>query len=192
VKRLGIFGGCFDPVHTGHLVFAECAREEFALEKVIFVPAGIPPHRPAPVASAGMRLEMVRLAVAGNPGFEVWDGETGTAGVSYSYDTVMRLKAARPGRELFFLAGHDAFVLLHEWRNARELAAEVTFLVAAREGPGPGGPSIECRAERVANPRIAISGTMVRRRAAEGRSIRYLVPDAVADLIMKENIYGRA
>ncbi|MFA5645002.1 MAG: nicotinate-nucleotide adenylyltransferase [Candidatus Ratteibacteria bacterium] len=190
VERFGIFGGSFDPIHIGHLFCAEYAREEFRLDRIFFVPSGIPPHRGAPRASASFRCEMVRLAIMDNPFFSLWDAEILSQEVSYSYETVMRLKSLYPSGEAFFLIGRDAFSLLDQWHRIEELVKEVTFLVAAREGSDLKNPSIQSLSERINNPYISISATMIRKKILQNRSIRYLVPDSVADFIEKEKPYG--
>ena len=141
---LGLFGGTFDPVHFGHLRLAEEARETLGLAKVIWIPAGQPPLRDAPGRSAADRLAMVRLAVAGNPGFTIDDGEVVAAGTSYTVNTLERLRAAHGERQpLVLLLGADAFGRLDAWHRWRELFGLAHIAVATRPGHalgvGPGG-----------------------------------------------------
>ncbi|MCM8824980.1 MAG: nicotinate-nucleotide adenylyltransferase [Candidatus Omnitrophica bacterium] len=190
--RIGIFGGCFDPVHTGHLIIAEMAREQFCLERVIFVPARIPPHRAGPVASSEHRLEMLKLAIKGNQAFEISDAEISRDGVSYTYDTMMIFKEKFSSTNLYIIVGWDAFVILPSWRNAEKLAQDFLFIVAPRitERSELANFGFDLKYKMLDCPRIEISSTLIRQRIKAGKSIRYLVPDSVFNYIMKENVYG--
>ena len=136
--RLGLFGGTFDPVHSGHLKSAQEVREAYALDEVCFVPCGVPPHRNArPGAAAHHRLEMVRLAVADNPGLGVSDLEVMRPGASYSIDTVRHFAARlAPGDALYLILGLDAFLLIGSWKDWRELLALTHVIVTSRPGFG--------------------------------------------------------
>lgn len=136
--RLGLFGGTFDPIHSGHLRSAEEVREAYALDEVRFVPCGVPPHRSdRPGASAHHRLEMVRLAVADNTGLGVSDLEVTRPGASYSIDTVRHFSAGlAPGDELYLILGLDAFLLIGSWKDWRELLALTHVIVTSRPGSG--------------------------------------------------------
>jgi nicotinate-nucleotide adenylyltransferase len=204
VKKLGVLGGSFNPVHLGHLVLAETAREALGLERVIFIPAKLPPHKRAAALAAGAdRLAMVRLAVAGNPALAVSDMELRRPGVSYSVDTVRALREkVGPEAEIYFLIGMDTVAELAEWREIAGLARLCKFVPLSR--PGHAGSNaadleraigrLEARAilkRAVAMPVIGISSSDVRRRVAEGRTIRYLVPDAVAAYIRRKRLYAQ-
>jgi nicotinate-nucleotide adenylyltransferase len=199
---LGILGGTFDPIHLGHLAIAEEVRETLGLERLLFVPAGIPPHRPtAPAATAEDRLAMVRLAVADNPAFLASAIELERDGPSFSVDTVEQLAAEvrRAGRrpDLWFVLSAEAFGQLHTWHEPERL------LVAARVAvvPRAGAPQVtrawvaahfrgyEDRVRFLDGPQLGISGTSVRARAAAGRSLRYLVPEEVARYIESHRLY---
>ena len=136
--RLGLFGGTFDPVHSGHLKSAQEVREAYALDEVCFVPCGVPPHRNArPGAAAHHRLAMVRLAVAENPGLGVSDLEVTRPGASYSIDTVRHFAARlAPGDALYLILGLDAFLLIGSWKDWRELLALTHVIVTSRPGFG--------------------------------------------------------
>jgi len=185
--RVGLLGGTFDPIHLGHLRAAENAREALALERVAFVPAAQPPHRMAPSGSARDRFAMVALATAGHAGFFVSDAELDRDGPSYTVDTLRAWRALRPADELVLVVGSDAFVEMGTWRESESLFALCTVAVVARPGealplgPGPAVP--------VSGPSLPVSSTEIRRRVAEGKSVRYLVPEAVADFIEKRGLY---
>jgi nicotinate-nucleotide adenylyltransferase len=189
--RLGIFGGSFDPVHYGHLLLAECCREQCRLDAVWFLPAAVPPHKQdrelTPVAQ---RIEMLELAIAGNPAFSVCRYETDRGGVNYTVDTLAHLREEDPDRELFFLVGADMLLDLPHWRHAARVCELAVPVVVHRPGCGP--VDFEClrelasperievmRRHQVEMPEIAISGSDLRRRVRSGQSIRYQVPRAV-------------
>jgi nicotinate-nucleotide adenylyltransferase len=185
-------GGTFDPVHLGHLRAAEAAREALRLEKVLFVPAGTPPHRSQPLASARDRWTMVCLATAGHPAFEPCDFEIERPGPSYTVDTVTALRAAHPGAEVFLVVGSDTCPEIDSWRDRERLVS--LCRVAVIERPAEDGRArpvqeLPAWAEPVAGAGLPISATQIRRLAAEGRSIRYLVPESVADYVIRRGLY---
>jgi len=188
--KIGIFGGCFDPVHIGHLIVAEAARQQCCLENVIFVPSGRPPHRDMPVVSATHRFEMTNLSIKDNPFFTISDTEIKRDGISYSFDTLMFFKKQMPG-EFFIIVGWDTFSILPSWYRAGEIVKETTFIVAPRISeknininfPFP------VKFQMLDIPRIEISSTIIRNRLKANQSIRYLVPDGVFYYIQKENLY---
>ena len=199
---LGILGGTFDPIHTGHLAIAEEVRESLGLERLLFVPAGVPPHRPnPPLASAADRLAMVELAVANNPAFAASAIELERPGPSYSVDTVEALAAAARDRgqrpDLWFVLSAEAFGLLPTWHEPERLlrAARIAVVPRAGASPLPTGwvaarfPGFEERVRFLDGPQLGISGTQIRRRAVAGRSLRYLVPDEVARYIGDHRLY---
>ena len=193
-KKIGLFGGTFDPVHQGHLIAAESVRESFHLDQVLFIPANRQPFKTNQVIQpAEHRLEMVRLAVAGNPFFQVSDIEIRGAGISYSIDTLIKLRKSYPEAEydLFFLLGSDNIAHFHTWRKPDKLVQLCTFIAFGRPGS-----QWEKESSKFAGafqfyemPLIDISSTDIRRRLSEGGSIRYLVPDAVAEYISQNNLY---
>ena len=136
--KLGILGGTFDPIHLAHLRIAEEVRLALELDRVFFVPASNPPHRPGPVAAAADRLEMVRIATASNPAFEVSDLELRREGRSYTVDTLRAVSARHPGSELWFIIGSDAVAEIDSWREPDEVLRLARFAIVSR----PGSPDL--------------------------------------------------
>lgn len=194
MKHIGIMGGTFDPIHLGHLIAAECAREAALLDEVWFMPASVPPHKSRqPVAAIEQRFEMTKLAVQGNPCFRVSDWEYARGGVSYTVDTVSGLRETHPGVEWSWIIGGDMVAYLPQWHRIDELMASISFVGLRRPGT-PWQldmlPSVwQERITAADMPQMDISSTMIRQRLAEGRSIRYLVPDAVEHYIARWGLY---
>lgn len=204
MKRL-LYGGSFDPVHAAHLSLARSAARALAADRVSLVPASDAPHkRGAAAASAADRLEMCRRAAAADPLFDVLDVEIARGGTSYTIDTVRELLAGPcRGDRLMLLIGQDQLADLANWRSAADLAALAPIAVLPRAGaPEPpwdelaqklgreAADGIRARFLRV--PTSDISSTQVRRRVAEGKSIRCWVPDAVADYVEARGLYRNA
>lgn len=195
--RLGVLGGTFDPPHLGHLVLAEQARQQLALERVLWLPAGDPWRKAAQAVSAKEhRLAMVQRAIEGNPAFEIATLELERDGPTYSADTLAALGEAHTGAQLFFLLGADALEDLPHWHDPERLIALATLAVASRGGAGPSAealdrllPGLSSRLVWVEMPRLDISATDLRRRAAAGESLRYLAPDAVVAYIQERALY---
>jgi len=194
--RLGLFGGTFDPIHLGHLILAEQCRESCGLDRVWFVVAGEPPHKPAGRTAVVHRLEMARIAVAGHPRFAVSEIETRRPGPHYSVETLESVHRDSPGEELFFLIGADSLADLVCWREPARIAQLATIVVVNRPGIeevdpaslpdfGPGSH----RLLSVTIPPIGIASTDLRRRLAEGRTIRYQVPRGVEAYIEAQGLY---
>lgn len=200
-RRIGVMGGTFDPIHYGHLVTAEGASCEFQLERVLFVPAGQPPHKePGTTSPAAHRYMMTVLATLGNPKFHVSRVDVDRPGPSYTIDT-LRLLQAECGEdcELYFITGADAMLEILTWKSAEELLNEWQFIAATRPGfrlealQAHLGPLWERCRDRIfflQIPALAISSTDIRQRVREGRSIRYLLPDPVVHYIYKAGLYG--
>lgn len=199
-QRLGLFGGTFDPIHFGHLAIAEAAREELRLDKVLFVPARVQPHKQArPITDAERRWEMVRLAVAGNPCFEPSRLELDREGPSYTADTVAEIRRqAGPGEEIFFVCGADTLLELDSWYRPADLMAWATIAAARRPGceeVAVTGAAADLEARfggRVVlfeAPLLDVSSSLIRERSAAGRSIRYLVADGVREYIVRNCLY---
>lgn len=203
--RIGVFGGSFDPVHVGHLLAAECCREQAGLDRVLFVPAATPPHkRDRALAAAEDRLEMLRLATGGHDAFEVDPLELDRGGVSWTVDTLAALAASRPGAELRLVLGPDALADLPSWREPerivslaeplaveRESLDDVAALAADRRLAAILGPDRLERlvAGRVRMPAVGIRASAIRERIAAGRSIRFLVPRAVEAYVTTHGLY---
>lgn len=200
---IGILGGTFDPIHLGHLAIAEEVRESLGLERVLFVPARRPPHKPGvALASAEDRAAMLALAIAGNPAFELSRLELEREGPSYTADTVELLAATErdAGREpdLTFILSTEALAGLPVWHEPERLLGACRLAVVPRAGRVAEGPRWlaarfpDASAVFLAGPDLAISATAIRRRVGLGRSIRYLVPDAVIAYIADHGLYSEA
>ena len=194
--RIGVLGGTFDPVHLAHLVLGEVAREELRLDRVIFVPAGQPWRKSGrQIAPAADRLQMLRLATAGNPAFEVSSLEIEREGPSYTEVTLEALQGENPTAELFFILGGDALSDFPNWHDPRRIAELATLAVAERDGAADGVAGeadlsgLHVSLCRLHMPTVAITATAIRQNVREGRSIRYLVPDAVAEYIAEHGLY---
>ncbi|MGE5125030.1 MAG: nicotinate-nucleotide adenylyltransferase [Betaproteobacteria bacterium] len=192
--RVGLFGGTFDPVHLGHLRAAETAREALALDLVAFLPSAVPPHRASPVSSAEDRLAMTRLATEPHPCFQAWDVELRRTGPSYTVDTIAALVAERPSDTLFLVVGADTWPEMRQWRGPERLFALVEVAVVERPGSLTAAlepPFADARpVHRLVGPSLPISATVVRERVRRGQSVRYLVPDAVAEYIAARRLYS--
>jgi nicotinate-nucleotide adenylyltransferase len=187
--RIGVFGGTFDPPHLGHLVVASDACEALGLGRVLWIPSAVPPHKLGTVkASAEARLEMVRAAVEGDSRFEADDVELRREGPSYTVDTLRELAARHPGDELVLLIGADNLREIPGWREPDEILRLARVAVLSRDGAGV-PPDAPIPATSVAVTRVDVSATEVRRRAAAGETIRYLVPDAVRALVERRGLY---
>ncbi len=186
--KIGILGGTFNPIHIGHLILAEEAREKLRLDKVIFVPACLPPHKDnADIAPARARFEMVKLAIRGNKSFGVSDTEIRRDGRSYTIDTLKEFKRLYPGDELFFLIGSDLLKYLEEWKELSDIVKIIKFVAATR----PGYPLEKIPAYITTLPirAVDVSGFEIRQAISSGRSFRYLVPEAVLRYINKKGLY---
>jgi nicotinate-nucleotide adenylyltransferase len=190
--KLGIFGGTFNPPHLGHLIVAESVREQAGLDTVLFIPSANPPNKSGQfVARAADRLHMTQIAVEGNPAFAVSEIETRRGGISYTVDTVSEIAAANAGAELFLIMGNDNLMEFESWKSPDAIVAKSTLVAVGRQGFARS--DLRTKYERLALhmtvPQIAISGTEVRRRVRMGRSIRYLVPPAVEEFIVRTGLY---
>jgi len=184
--RLGILGGTFNPIHLGHLVLAECAREQCRLDEVWFMPAAIPPHKPSQDLLDGrLRLALIRSAIRGHPAFRASDVELKLGGVSYTLRTVRVVRQRKPNATVFLIVGSD--MLTVKWYGMEELRRLCTFMVAERAGGRHARPVPGMR--RLSMPQVGISSSMIRDRIRHGESIRYLVPDAVARYIARHRLY---
>jgi nicotinate-nucleotide adenylyltransferase len=194
---IGVFGGTFDPIHNAHLAVAQAAADACALERVLFVPAARPPHKPdAVISAAADRVAMIELAIAGNDRFTLDRVELERAGPSYTVDTLETLHA-RGDTNVSLILSAEAFRQLPTWRDPRRIVELARLIVAPRDGYADADPVLaQERLPELAGrvtvldwPRLHLSGSELRERVATGGSLRYLVPDAVAAYIGDHGLY---
>ena len=191
--KIGLYGGTFDPVHLGHLLLAECCREQLQLDEVRFLPAASNPLKDGgPVAPGKDRCELVEFAISGHPRFSVDRREVKRGGASFAVDTLEEVAAENPGAELFFLLGADAYADFPRWKDPDRILELCTLGLVNRgeraadvSGPGDAG-----RVRFVSMPACELSATDLRRRAAEGRSLRYRTTPAVAACVADRGLYA--
>ncbi len=216
-RKIGILGGTFNPVHNGHLAIAEEVRNRLQLDRVLFIPSYIPPHKhEEEIPSASQRFEMIRLAISGKPFFDVSDIEIARKGKSYTVDTILELRKLHPDVEFYFIIGLDAFVEMQSWHQWEKLLTLCSFAVIPRRGHH----FLDlCRMDFLKKERLIlseldsdvrsqaimrddayslyllsiplhdISSTDIRRRVKQGIGIKYLLPEPVENYIIKNNIY---
>jgi nicotinate-nucleotide adenylyltransferase len=189
-RRIGIFGGTFNPVHTGHLILAQDAMEALRLDEVRFIPCATPPHKPAPdLAPARDRLAMLRLALRDHTGFVLDDLEIHRGAPSYSVDTLAALRCRQPNARYYFIIGADSLPDLPRWYQADRLRKLATFAVVPRPGfPLPATPR-GWRVRVVAGHACEIASRDIRRRVAASKTIRHLVPANVCRYIQRHKLY---
>ena len=184
VTKLGLYGGTFDPVHNAHLILAREALEQLELDRVVFVPAAVSPHKlDATTAPAAVRAEMLCAAVHGEPRFTVDDAELQRPPPSFTVDTVEEFRRRTADAELFYLVGSDNLPRLRTWHRFADLEKLVRFVILARDANPIDAPYTTIR--RL----VDVSATDIRNRVATGRSIRYLVPPSVEEIIRREQLY---
>lgn len=198
-KKVGILGGTFDPIHTGHLILAEAAYESFSLDYVLIMPNGNPPHKAGQVnATMEQRTRMVELAVADNPHLKVSDFEKTPQDYHYTYETLEFLKKEHPDTDYYFILGADSLVHFHTWMEPRRICEACSILAATRDHME--SEELTARIQELSQvfsahiypmetPNIDISSNMIRERVRTGRSIRYYVPEAVEEYIYKKELY---
>jgi nicotinate-nucleotide adenylyltransferase len=198
VARIGILGGSFNPPHVAHLVCASEAAAQLDLDRVLFTPVATPPHKDAERdPGAGDRLELCRLAIAGDERLDVCDLEVRRGGPSYTVDTLRELHARTPEDDLTFIVGGDIALGLPSWHEPEAVLGLARLAVAERSGAGR-EDVVKRLAERFPDapppvffdmPRLDVSSSLIRRRVAQGLPIRYLVPDSVAEHIARGRLY---
>jgi nicotinate-nucleotide adenylyltransferase len=189
---IGLFGGSFNPPHVAHLIVAEVARDQFGLDEVWWIPNATPPHKSQDeLASVDHRVEMTRRAVADNPAFRLCNIEVERAGTSYTIETVRALQDKHPDTNFGLLIGSDSLDHFGEWHRPEEIAERVPLVVYKRPGviEVVPEPRFANHVRFVAAPVMEVSGTEIRSRRRAGRSIRYLVPEAVRTYIDKRGLY---
>lgn len=202
--KIGILGGTFDPIHLGHLIIAEQARDQYGLDQILLIPSGhsyFKDNRAQKVLPALTRLEMTRKAVSDYPPFEVSDIEVLRSGNTYTYETLEELADLHPEAELYFIVGADTVCSMSTWREPARIFAACTVLAAMREDQvdpesfQQGIKDLEnrfhARIRTISIPNIGISSTQIRERAGNGKSIHYLVPNALESYIIENGIYKK-
>ena len=199
MTRIGILGGTFNPPHLGHLICGQEALLQLDLDRILMIPAGLPPHKPVDEDPGPVhRLELCRRAVQGDERFEVSALEMERDGPSYTVDTLAKLHQIAPDSELYLILGGDAAAGLSAWRDPERVLSLATLAIARRRGTSREAIDITLsqvrggeRARFVRMPRIEISSTEIRERVQRHQSIKYLVPDAVASYIDEHQLYER-
>ena len=192
MRRVGIFGGSFDPIHIGHLIVANDAMEQRELDRVLFIPAAAAPLKPhAPKASAEDRLAMVSRAIAGEPQFEALDYEIARGGTSYSIETAQEIERRYDDSELYWILGGDQVQQLHNWHRIEELAQTVEFIYFERGEPfkRPSHLPDSIAIHPLQPRRIDVSSSEIRDRLEKGSIAKYFLPDGVLDYIKARNLY---
>ena len=189
-----LFGGTFDPPHFGHLIVAQTIFEAEHFDKIVFVPAHIPPHKmERKISSVSLRLDMLKMATMDNPNFEISDIELKRGGISYSLETIQTYKeqTGLGGEDLYYLIGSDSLKQFQAWQNPKAILEECQLIVAIRPGFRPSDiPNWILAKVQFANiPRIEISSTQIRARWVEDKTIRYMVTQPVWTFINKYNLY---
>lgn len=189
-QRIGLFGGSFDPVHLGHLLVAQAAREELDLGRLFFILAAQSPFKPdSQPTPAPERLRLLRLALAGKTWCEIDEQEIRRGGVSYTVDTVRDYAGRYPDAHFFYLIGADHLPQLPKWRAARELAQLVEFVAIPRPGEAEQPFPAPFRGRWLAGFPLGVSSSQIRARVKAGLPIEHLVPDAVGEVIRNNRLY---
>ncbi len=188
--KLGLFGGSFDPVHFGHLLVAQAAIEELALDRLFFIPAAQSPFKPeSKPAPASIRLQLLRLALAGKTNCEIDEQEIRRGGVSYTIETLRDYTRRLSGAELFYLIGADNAAKLNEWRDANELARLAEFVAIPRPGGAPAIFPVPFRGRTLNGFPLGVSSSEIRVRVKAGLPIDLFVPQPVAEAIHSGRLY---
>ena len=201
-RKIGIMGGTFDPIHMGHLILGEQSYEQLKLDKVLFMPAGNPPHKKNRIGRAAdeQRVDMVRLAISDNPHFELSLAEMNETGYTYTYRTLEELKESNPDTDYYFIIGADSLFAFEEWREPERICAACTLVVAVRDHA-----SREQLRERIQylsekyhghfvildTMNIDVSSHLIRQWIAKDKSLKYYVPDLVISYMKENGIYRK-
>ena len=200
-ERIGILGGTFDPPHYAHLILAQHAYEELQLDRVLFVPAGIPPHKEQTRTPTEHRVKMINMAIADNAHFVLSRVEIDRPGPHYTIDTVRILQDQNPDAELFFIMGGDVYRDLPNWKDPQILFATAKLAVAVMRRPGFGNPDLrldmhhdvipdlEKNALMLTSPLVEFSSTDIVDRLVQGKSVRYMIPDDILQYIAQHGLY---
>lgn len=191
--KIGVFGGTFDPVHWGHLVLAEEARTAAGLDRVLFVPSALPPHKQdRRLTPFPHRLAMLKAALAGSPEFDVTDIESDESRPHFSLDTLTRLSEAHPGDDLSFIIGSDSLLELPGWRGPHDIVRRWPLVVLVRPGApvSAADPAFTGNMTVVDGVQVSVSSTLVRKRLAAGAPARFLVPGPVLAYVREHGLYA--
>lgn len=198
-QRIGIMGGTFNPIHNGHLIIADNAREQFQLDKVIFMPTGLMPHKEyGGRGMAAHRCEMVRLAIEGNEHFLLSDYEVYRTEVNYTYQTLAVIQEQYPQAQLYFILGADSLFGFQKWRCPERICEQAIVLAAVRDNMTENKVDEQIRIlreqygsqiYRLESPNFSVSSNSIRSRIREHQTIRYMVPDPVRDYIARQGLY---
>lgn len=199
IMKIGLIGGTFNPIHYGHLILSEFIREEMDLDRIIFIPTRIPPHKDSSnIPNGKVRIEMVNLAIKSNENFQSSTIEIDREGVSYTIDTIEELKSKYPQDEFFFIIGEDSLFQLHNWKDYERLIKICNIIVAERIGQEKDkindriyeiNSLFNGNIVKASSPHIGISSTIIRNRVKNGLSIKYLVPETVEEYIINNGLY---
>jgi len=192
--KLGLYGGTFDPIHTGHLILAESVRSQLALDRILFIPAAIPPHKKdSKITESAIRYEMIQLAIANNPHFEVSPIDIDRKGVSYTVDTIKIIQEQMQlqREELFFIIGADNILGFPSWHKPAEILELCQIVVLPRPEIDLKNihPMLKDKILVVKTPLIEISSSVIRQLIKQDRSIRYLVPEPVFHYLRRNQVY---
>ena len=197
MAKIGILGGTFDPIHYAHLYMGAVSADEMELDTVIFMPNGTPPHKSAVATPGNVRLDMTRLAIAGNPLFVVSDYEISKDGICYTIDTVRYLKQVHHGDALYFIIGEDSLSYIEQWYDADNLFKLCEFIVIGRGGYKSDientirelGEKYDFVCHYIKSPELDMSSEGIRNRIRTGKTVKYLLPDELIEYIKSNNIY---
>lgn len=189
-KKIGLFGGTFDPPHFGHMLIAQEALHECKLDEIWFIPVSTPPHKERDVTPGYARLEMLVRAIEDEPKFYVSDAELKRSGRSYTVDTVKHFAETYPSHEFFFIIGGDMIESLGEWKDIDTILSLVTFIGVDRSEHTDASPHYKDRVQHLDLIQVDFSSTKIRERVQESKPIRYMVPDKVDTYIQEGGLYG--
>ena len=199
MRKVGIMGGTFDPIHIGHLILGENAYLQFGLDKVVFMPSGNPPHKKERDGGTDLqRMDMVKLAIASNTHFEISDIEMNEDGYTYTYRTLERLVKEHPDTEYYFIIGADSLFYFDSWKNPQRIADACTLVVATRNHTSDEklDEKIEfvrklfnAKIEKLDTENIDCSSSQIRSWIKEGHTVKYYVPDTVINYIHTYHVY---
>ncbi len=201
-KKVGIMGGTFNPIHIGHLMAAEAARDEFSLDEVLFIPTGHPPHKNGEVAPSEYRLAMAKLAIQSNPYFNLSSIETDREGTTYTVDTLrLLLKQYPENYSFYYIIGGDTLMELDTWRQFDRVSTMCSFIVYKR--PGISVEEMELKAKELTErfsanilyskgSAVDVSSTDIREKLKKDKTVRYLIPDSVLYYINRNNLYKKS